>query len=156
MIVTKRALSRRTFLRGVGAVVALPLLDAMIPAMTATAQTPAAPRHRCAALDPEWTAIERVAITCAINRKCLREFAWPAGQLAFATRHEFTEPPLHHDADAIERLDGADQHSSGILLFVRDRVQTPVYAVDAIDVSNAGQAEHGTVAFGSANALGAV
>ncbi len=44
MIVTKKALSRRTFLRGVGAAVALPLLDAMIPAMTASAQTPAAPQ----------------------------------------------------------------------------------------------------------------
>jgi hypothetical protein len=43
MILTKKALSRRTFLRGVGAAVALPLLDAMIPSMTALAQTPAAP-----------------------------------------------------------------------------------------------------------------
>jgi hypothetical protein len=42
MIVSKRALARRTFLRGTGVVVALPLLDAMIPAMTAQAQTPAA------------------------------------------------------------------------------------------------------------------
>ena len=45
MIVLKKALSRRTFLRGAGAAVALPLLDAMIPALTAQAQTPAAP-HR--------------------------------------------------------------------------------------------------------------
>ena len=45
MIVTKRALSRRTFLRGVGTAVALPLLDVMIPAMTAAAQTPAALHH---------------------------------------------------------------------------------------------------------------
>jgi len=41
MIVTKKALSRRTVLRGLGSAVALPLLDAMIPAMTAAAQTPA-------------------------------------------------------------------------------------------------------------------
>jgi hypothetical protein len=45
MIVTKKALSRRTFLRGAGAAVALPLLDAMIPSLTAQAQTPAAPRR---------------------------------------------------------------------------------------------------------------
>lgn len=45
MIVTKRALPRRTFLRGAGAAVALPLLDAMIPALTAAAQTPAAPQR---------------------------------------------------------------------------------------------------------------
>src|SRR5215471_13804263 len=34
MIVTRRALSRRTFLRGAGAAVALPFLDAMLPSMT--------------------------------------------------------------------------------------------------------------------------
>jgi hypothetical protein len=45
MIVTKKALSRRTFLRGAGTALALPLLDAMIPAMTAQEQTPAAARH---------------------------------------------------------------------------------------------------------------
>ena len=37
MIVTKRALSRRTLLRGAGAAIALPLLDAMVPAFSATA-----------------------------------------------------------------------------------------------------------------------
>jgi hypothetical protein len=37
MIVTKRALPRRTFLRGAGATLALPLLDAMVPAMVRAA-----------------------------------------------------------------------------------------------------------------------
>jgi uncharacterized protein DUF1552 len=46
MIITKKALPRRTFLRGMGATVALPLLDAMIPSMTALAQTPAKPVQR--------------------------------------------------------------------------------------------------------------
>ena len=41
MIITKKSLPRRTFLRGMGATVALPLLDAMVPSMTALAQTPA-------------------------------------------------------------------------------------------------------------------
>jgi hypothetical protein len=41
MIVIKKAISRRTVLRGLGATVGLPLLDAMVPAMTALAQTPA-------------------------------------------------------------------------------------------------------------------
>ena len=40
MIITKKALPRRTFLRGLGATLALPLLDAMIPAATALASTP--------------------------------------------------------------------------------------------------------------------
>jgi hypothetical protein len=43
MIITKKALPRRTFLRGMGASLALPLLDAMIPSMTALAKTPADP-----------------------------------------------------------------------------------------------------------------
>jgi hypothetical protein len=38
MIVTKRALSRRMVLRGLGATVALPLLDAMVPALSAAAR----------------------------------------------------------------------------------------------------------------------
>ena len=46
MIIFKKALPRRTFLRGVGATLALPLLDAMIPAATALAQTPARPVPR--------------------------------------------------------------------------------------------------------------
>src|SRR5215831_7469337 len=43
MFITKRHLPRRTFLRGVGTAVALPLLDSMIPARTALAQTAAKP-----------------------------------------------------------------------------------------------------------------
>ncbi len=39
--ITRKALPRRTFLRGVGATLALPLLDAMVPAATALAKTPA-------------------------------------------------------------------------------------------------------------------
>lgn len=45
MRIRKRAISRRTLLRGAGAAVALPLLDAMIPALTASAATVAAPEH---------------------------------------------------------------------------------------------------------------
>jgi Protein of unknown function (DUF1552) len=43
MFITKKHISRRTLLRGVGTAVALPLLDAMIPARTALAQTAAKP-----------------------------------------------------------------------------------------------------------------
>ena len=46
MMITKRALPRRTVLRGLGATVALPLLDAMVPAATALAQTAASPARR--------------------------------------------------------------------------------------------------------------
>jgi hypothetical protein len=46
MIVTKRAIPRRTVLRGLGAAVALPLLDGMVPAFTAVARTAAQPVKR--------------------------------------------------------------------------------------------------------------
>ncbi len=46
MLVTKKALPRRTVLRGMGAMVALPFLGAMAPALTATAQTAASPIAR--------------------------------------------------------------------------------------------------------------
>ncbi len=46
MIITKKALPRRTLLRGMGATLALPLLDAMVPSMTALAATPANPVRR--------------------------------------------------------------------------------------------------------------
>ncbi|MCY4508552.1 MAG: DUF1552 domain-containing protein, partial [Acidobacteria bacterium] len=46
MTISKLALPRRTFLRGMGAAVALPLLDAMVPAATALANTAARPATR--------------------------------------------------------------------------------------------------------------
>src|SRR5688500_493506 len=46
MFITKTSLPRRTFLRGVGASLALPLLDAMMPALAARAQTAAGPVRR--------------------------------------------------------------------------------------------------------------
>ena len=45
-ILTKKALSRRTFLRGVGATLALPLLDAMIPSAMAGTKSTALPVKR--------------------------------------------------------------------------------------------------------------
>jgi len=46
MFIAKKHLSRRTLLKGAGATLALPLLDAMFPAATAYAQTAAAPPRR--------------------------------------------------------------------------------------------------------------
>ncbi len=46
MIVTQKFLPRRTFLRGLGVTLALPLLDAMVPAMAATRLTAAKPAMR--------------------------------------------------------------------------------------------------------------
>jgi hypothetical protein len=50
MFITKTSLSRRTFLRGAGVTVALPFLEAMVPAFTATAKTAAKPTLRFGAI----------------------------------------------------------------------------------------------------------
>ena len=50
MFITKTSLSRRTVLRGLGATLSLPLLEAMVPAMTSTVKTAAAPTKRFGAV----------------------------------------------------------------------------------------------------------
>src|SRR3984957_20394952 len=51
MYLTKKHLSRRTLLRGLGATLALPLLDSMVPAQTPLRQTAAMSRTRFAAIE---------------------------------------------------------------------------------------------------------
>src|SRR5262245_63296903 len=46
MFISKMALPRRTFLRGMGVAVGLPLLDAMVPALSALGKTSASPVRR--------------------------------------------------------------------------------------------------------------
>jgi hypothetical protein len=46
MFITKMSLPRRTFLRGMGVTLGLPLLEAMVPALTAVARTAAQPQRR--------------------------------------------------------------------------------------------------------------
>src|SRR5580765_1527676 len=50
MFVTKRSLSRRTMLRGMGTTLALPFLESMVPAFSALAQSPASPPLRFGAV----------------------------------------------------------------------------------------------------------
>src|SRR4051812_36760493 len=50
MYISKMSLPRRTFLRGMGAAIALPFLDAMVPALTPFAKAAAAPRTRFGAI----------------------------------------------------------------------------------------------------------
>jgi hypothetical protein len=62
MIITKKCLPRRTILRGLGATLALPLLDGMVPALSALSATPARGVRRMAIIYtpngmmmPNWT-----------------------------------------------------------------------------------------------------
>ena len=51
MFITKKHLSRRTILRGMGASLALPLLDSMVPAQTPIGKTAAVPKTRLACIE---------------------------------------------------------------------------------------------------------
>ncbi len=51
MYITKKHISRRTALRGIGVTLSLPLLEAMLPAQTPLSQTAAVPPTRLAALE---------------------------------------------------------------------------------------------------------
>lgn len=61
MFLTKMHLPRRTFLRSLGATIALPLLDYTIPAQTALAQT---------AATPNWHVTATVAESCSCDISC--------------------------------------------------------------------------------------
>jgi hypothetical protein len=61
MFLTKKHLSRRTMLRGLGISLALPFLDSMVPAQTPLKKTAATPRTRL-------TAIEMVLVAHAGRR----------------------------------------------------------------------------------------
>ena len=78
MIVLQKSLPRRTFLRGLGATVALPLLDAMVPAFASTGSA-AAPVRRLGfvyipngAIMDKWTPAATAHSSC--RRPCSR---WP-------------------------------------------------------------------------------
>jgi len=58
MMITKKAIPRRTVLRGLGVTIALPLLDSMVPAATALAQT----------ADPKMTKAERAELIELFSR----------------------------------------------------------------------------------------
>ena len=52
MFITKKHLSRRTVLHGMGATIALPFMESMVPALTPLRKTAAAPRSRFARSRP--------------------------------------------------------------------------------------------------------
>ena len=93
MIITQMALPRRTFLRGLGATLALPLLDAMVPALSALAARPRAagtpPRLR---LHPDGD--ERGALDAARRGPDLRAVAVADAARAVICDH-LTRPHQH-------------------------------------------------------------
>jgi hypothetical protein len=101
MMITRKHLSRRTVLRGLGATVALPLLDAMVPALTAATRSAAnGPRRMAVVYTPngmmmnDWTPVaeganfelSRIMTPLASHRErtlvlsgLADEYGWPQG-----------------------------------------------------------------------------
>jgi hypothetical protein len=74
MVITQKHLSRRTILRGMGVTMALPLLEAMVPARTAFAKTAARPRIR-------FSAIEMVHGSAGATKFGLEKNMWSPAQV---------------------------------------------------------------------------
>jgi hypothetical protein len=100
MIITKMQLPRRTFLRGLGATLALPMLDAMVPALSATKST-VAPR--------------RLGFIYVPNGVNMRQWT-PAGDVTGALQISPTLAPLARFRDktvVLSHLDSRPADSQG-------------------------------------------
>ncbi len=127
MTVTRQALPRRTVLRGAGAAVALPLLDAMVPALTAQRRTAAAPIPRLGFIYtpngymrdfwvPEQAGSGWDVTPSLLALQPLREDVIPITGLAHRQADPMGDPPGPHSRAAgcwltgvhVKRTEGAD------------------------------------------------
>ena len=127
MIVTKIALDRRTLLRGAGTALALPLLDAMVPALTAQKRTAAAPVPRLGFIYtpngymrefwvPEHDGRDWELTPSLLALQSVREDVIPITGLAHRQADPMGDPPGPHSRAAgcwltgvhVKRTEGAD------------------------------------------------
>ena len=103
MFITKKHVSRRTFLRGAGVAVGLPFLDAMVPSMTALAQTAAAAKPRLGflylphgAIMEQWTpAVEGTGFELTPILKPLAPFQKQLTIVSGLENKPTIAPPVH-------------------------------------------------------------
>ncbi len=102
MFITKRALSRRTVLRGMGAAVALPLLDAMVPAVaTARELAPVLPKSR-------FTGIEMVHGSAGATEYGTKNHLWSPAQVGRDFEFTKTLQPLEPFRDYLTIVSHTD------------------------------------------------
>ena len=113
MIITKRHLSRRTVLKGMGVTVALPFLDAMAPAATALANTAAKGKVRFVAIEM----VHGAAGSCNYGRRTNLWSPAAAGtqlrSLADVARAARADARLRDDRQQHRRADGGSVHDAG-------------------------------------------
>ncbi len=117
---TRKHLPRRTVLRGLGSAVALPLLDAMIPAATALAQTAARPKTApLLHLHPAWR--HHGPVDAADRRQGFRVLADPQALRAVPPehqRHQQPRPTRTWRRQNGEDTGGAENHSRAAAVFL--------------------------------------
>jgi hypothetical protein len=160
MFLTKMSLPRRTFLRGVGAALALPLLDAMVPAATALAQTPARRVRRFAtAYSPngmimdQWTPEGAGALN--EFKPILKPFEPFRNHVTIVTNlntgpqrqggHALAEPCFFSGIVNPKKTEGSDLQAGTTI----DQVLAPIYSKDLMFPSLEICAEDFTTAIGS-------
>ena len=116
MFLTKKHLDRRTFLRGMGATVALPLLDAMVPARTLLAFTAARPAPTLAfvyfphgAIMDEWAPNGRILQPLAPFQNRLTIVSGLENRHAYGPVHAITPGTWLSGSSAREPSSSADQ-----------------------------------------------
>jgi len=103
MFITKKHISRRTVLRGMGASVALPLLDAMVPAQMPLRKTAASPRSRLAC-------IEMVHGAAGSTDEGVRQHYWSPEKEGSDFDWSYALEPLASLRDYITVVSGTDSH----------------------------------------------
>jgi hypothetical protein len=108
MYITKKHLSRRTLLRGLGVGVALPLLDSMVPAQTPIAKTAASAR-------PHLACIEIVHGAAGSTVDGSNKHYWSPAQPKEGADFEFSETlkPLEPLRDYVTIVSGTDLNPAG-------------------------------------------
>src|SRR5579862_9506477 len=108
MFVTRKFLSRRTLLRGMGATVALPFLDAMAPAQTPLRSTAATP-------EPRLACIEMVHGAAGSTDEGAARHYWSPAQEGRDFESSHSLEPLAPFRDSITVISGADAHPADAL-----------------------------------------
>src|SRR5688572_9800260 len=110
--------------------------------------------YRLTGTEPDGRPVELVAVVGAGDAERGGQTGGPAAQRGIEKLFLPDESARTHVVDTVQRLERADEHGGGKTPCVRHHIQTPVNAVNAVYVRDAGRAEHGFVARGAADALG--
>ena len=131
--ITKKYLSRRTLLRGAGVSLALPFLEAMVPAQTPLHKTAAMPKPRLACLEmvhgAAGSTVEGTRKAYWIPTKEGRDFEMPLSLSPLEPYRDYlsiiSNTDLHHADAFLASEDGADHfRSSAVYLTASHPKQT--------------------------------